>query len=117
VSRLLVPMFNRGALTASRSVPSAVLVALVDEDGRRDSDALADLLRRNGVPCEVAPSPQKFGKQIRYAERRGIPYVLFPGSDGAQPEVKDIRSGEQQPVDPRTWTPPAADLAPRIINE
>ena len=24
------------------------------------------------------PSPQKFGKQIRYAERRGIPYVWFP---------------------------------------
>ena len=112
VSRVLVPLFNRGLLLADRSVPSAVLVALVDEDSRAISDALADQLRANGVPCEVAATPQKFGKQIRYAERRGIPYVLFPGGDGA--EVKDIRSGEQTAVDPATWTPPASDLEPHI---
>ena len=49
----------------------------------------------------MAASAQKFGKQIRYAERRGIPYVWFPDSN----EVKDIRSGEQQPADPDAWTP------------
>jgi histidyl-tRNA synthetase len=116
VSRLLVPMFNRGEVTADRAVPSAVLVALVDEESRSDSDDLAARLRANGVPCEVAPSPQKFGRQIRYAERRGIPYVLFPGADGNPPEVKDIRSGDQQPVDPATWVPPASDLTPSIIT-
>jgi histidyl-tRNA synthetase len=114
VSRLLVPMFQRGDLAADRSVPSAVLVALVDEAGRERSDDLAGRLRARGVPCEVAPAPQKFGKQIRYAERRGIPYVLFPGTDGADPEVKDIRSGEQHAADPDAWCPPDADLRPRI---
>jgi histidyl-tRNA synthetase len=115
VSRLLVPLLNKGVLVADRSVPSAVLVALVDEESRPESDALAGLLRANGVPCEVAATAQKFGKQIRYAERRGIPYVLFPGADG--PQVKDIRSGDQVPVDPATWTPPAADLTPHILKE
>jgi histidyl-tRNA synthetase len=116
VSRSLIPLLTDGVLAGSRAVPSAVLVALVDEAGRPASDALADQLRANGVPCEVAASPQKFGKQIRYAERRGIPYVLFPGGDdpSAGVEVKDIRSGEQTAVDPATWTPPAADLAPHI---
>lgn len=114
VSRVLVPLLNKGELVADRAVPSAVLVALVDEDGRADSDALADQLRANGVPCEVAAAPQKFGKQIRYAERRGIPYVLFPGEDG--PQLKDIRSGEQVPVDPATWCPPAEDLRPRVVS-
>ena len=104
------------SLGADRSVPSAVLVALVDEDGRAASDALATQLRAHGVPCEVAPAAQKFGKQIRYAERRGIPYVLFPGADGSAPEVKDIRSGDQQPVDPATWAPPEPDLAPTITT-
>ncbi|RNL79206.1 histidine--tRNA ligase [Nocardioides marmorisolisilvae] len=112
VSRLLVPLLNRGELVADRSVPSVVLVALTDEAGRADSDTLATQLRSSGVPCEVAPSPQKFGKQIRYAERRGIPYVLFSTEDG--PQIKDIRSGEQVAVDPATWTPPPADLKPRI---
>lgn len=118
VSRVLVPLLNRGALVADRSVPSAVLVALVDEEGRADSDALADQLRANGVPCEVAAAPQKFGKQIRYAERRGIPYVLFPGdvAAGRAAEIKDIRSGEQVEVDPATWTPPSADLRPHVLS-
>ncbi len=32
ISRTLVPLFNRGELTGSRSAPSVVLVALVDEE-------------------------------------------------------------------------------------
>ena len=67
------------------------------------------------MPCEVAPTAAKFGKQIRYAERRGIPFVLFPGPDGTH-EAKDIRSGEQVPVDLATWTPPVEDLRPRIAT-
>ena len=98
-------------------MPSAVLVAVVDEESRPHSDALAEQLRANGVPCEVAPAAQKFGKQIRHAERRGIPYVLFPGTDGAAPEVKDIRSGDQTAVDPASWTPPVEDLPPRIVSK
>ncbi len=115
VSRLLVPLLNKGALIADRSVPSVVLVALADEESRAASDALATQLRANGVPCEVAAAPQKFGKQIRYAERRGIPYVLFSTEDG--PQMKDIRSGDQTPVDPAAWTAPAADLRPGILTK
>ena len=57
-------------------------------------------------PTEVAPTAAKFGKQIRYAERRGIPYVWFPGR--RRDTVKDIRSGEQVEADAATWEPPAA---------
>ncbi len=113
VSRLLVPLFNRGLLTASRSVPSAVLVALTDEESRPASDAIADALRARGIACEVVATAQKFGKQIRYAERRGIPFVWFPGAGGH--EVKDIRSGQQVSVDPTTWMPPEADLRPSVL--
>ena len=115
LSRLVVPLVADG-LTALRPVPSAVMVALVDEEHRPVSTALANALRANGVPCEVAASAQKFGKQIRYAERRGIPYVLFPGVGGAADQIKDIRTGEQVAVDPATWIPPAADLRPQVIN-
>ena len=41
-------------------------------------------LRARGIPCEVAPSAAKFGKQIRYADRRGIPFVWFPGGGGGR---------------------------------
>jgi histidyl-tRNA synthetase len=113
ISRTLVPLMSRGLLGADRKVPSAVLVALVDEDSRGASDAIATALRARGIPCEVAVSAQKFGKQIRYAERRGIPYVWFASADGGH-EVKDIRSGEQVAADPASWAPPAEDLRPRV---
>ena len=113
VSRVVVPLLARTGLTASRSVPSAVLVAVVDEDSRATSSAVAADLRRRDVPCEVAPDAAKFGKQIRYAERRGIPFVWFVQPDGTH-QVKDIRSGEQVDADPATWAPPEADLRPSI---
>ncbi len=114
VTRLLVPLMQREGLAADRQVPSAVLVALPDEEARPACDALAQRLRSRGVACEVAAAPQKFGKQIRYAERRGIPFVWFPGADGEPDTVKDIRSGDQVGADPGTWTPPEADLRPRV---
>ncbi|MDT4918554.1 MAG: histidyl-tRNA synthetase, partial [Pseudonocardiales bacterium] len=57
---------------------------------------------------------QKYGKQIRYAERRGIPFVWFPGEPH---EVKDIRSGDQVEADPASWTPPANDLRPQVFSQ
>jgi histidyl-tRNA synthetase len=65
----------------------------------------------------VAASAQKYGKQIRYAERRGIPFVWFPATGDGGHEVKDIRSGEQVAADPAGWTPPQADLRPQVIVE
>nr|MDT0656511.1 histidine--tRNA ligase [Micromonospora sp. DSM 115978] len=113
VTRLLGVLFGAGALTVSRDVPTCVLVALVDEDRRADSDRIAAALRGRGIPTEVAPSAAKFGKQIRYAQRRGIPYVWFPGSDGDD-SVKDIRSGEQVPAAAAQWSPAGEDLHPRV---
>ena len=113
VSRLLVPLFQRGLLTASRAVPSAVLVALPDEESRSWCDAVAQQLRTRGIAAEAAASPLRFGKQIRYAERRGIPFVWFGTESGH--EVKDIRSGEQVAADPAAWSPPEQDLRPQLI--
>jgi histidyl-tRNA synthetase len=114
LTRMIVPLLTRGRLDGSRSVPSAVLVAVPDEDRRPDCEDVADALRRRGVATEVAPTAAKYGRQIRYADRRGIPFVWFPAGGGAGHEVKDIRSGEQVPVDLATWCPPAGDMRPQV---
>ncbi|HEU4513926.1 MAG TPA: histidine--tRNA ligase [Nocardioidaceae bacterium] len=117
LSRMLVPLLAKGVLSSTRKVPSVVLVALADEASRPASDAIAERLRARGIPTEVAAAPQKFGKQIRYGERRGIPFVWFPGADGGRDQVKDIRSGDQADADPDTWNPPAEDLVPAIVTQ
>ena len=111
VSRILVPLVGRGELTASRPVPTCVLVALDDEAGRFAAMETATKLRARGIAAEVAPRADRFGKQIRFADRRGIPFVWF-----ASGEVKDIRSGEQVAADPDTWLPPQADLRPAVVR-
>ena len=117
VTRVLAPLIARGLLDGSRSVPSAVLVALPTEEDRPRAREVARALRGRGIATEVAASAAKFGKQIRHADRRGIPYVWFPGADGRPDSVKDIRSGDQVDADPSAWAPPPADLRPSIITK
>ncbi len=117
LTRLVHLLVTKRGLTASRSTPAAVLVAVVDEQTRSRSTAVAAALRARGIPCEVAPSAAKFGKQIRYADRRGIPFVWFPGAgDDGGDQVKDIRSGDQVGADATTWQCPEADLHPSVVT-
>jgi histidyl-tRNA synthetase len=112
VSRLVSKILADGEVTATRSVPTAVLVAVTDEERREESIDVAVVLRSRGIPVDVAPRADKFGKQIRYADRRGIPFVWFPETG----EVKDIRSGDQVAADPKIWAPPAEDWWPRVVD-
>jgi histidyl-tRNA synthetase len=95
-------------------VPTVVLVAVDREETRPEAVAVAEGLRARGISTEVAPRADKFGKQIRYADRRSIPFVWFGSGDGSQ--VKDLRSGDQVPADVGTWAPPAEDLRPSVVS-
>lgn len=110
VSRILGRLFSQNALTADRKCPTCVLVALAAEETRGDAEAIARALRARGISSEVHYEPGRSDRQIRYAERKGIPYVWF--ADGG--EVRDIRSGVQSAADPATWMPPEEDLVPQV---
>ena len=114
LSRLLAKIMP--TLSASRSTPSCVLVSLANETDRGQGMNVAAALRARGIPCEVAPAAAKFGRQIKFAERRGIPFVWFPASgDQGSDSVKDIRSGEQSMADASSWLPPSEDLRPHVV--
>ncbi|HET7477730.1 MAG TPA: histidine--tRNA ligase [Dermatophilaceae bacterium] len=116
VSRLMGWLLANG-VTASRSTPTCVLVALGEEADRAGAMRTAAALRARGIATEVAPAAAKFGRQIRFADRRGIPFVWFRGAtpDGGD-QVKDIRSGEQVDADALTWRPPDVDLRPSLVS-
>ena len=119
LTRVVARILSQGFAQASRKVPSAVFVALTNDEGWSAANDVADALRARGIACEVSANAAKFGKQIKYAEKRGIPFVWFISSDesGAPVhEVKDIRSGEQVAADPASWMPPAEDLHIQIVR-
>jgi histidyl-tRNA synthetase len=63
--------------------------------------ALLRQLRSAGVPAEIYPDAAKMKKQMEYANRRGIPFVVIIGSDELAAEeatVKNMLTGEQQKV-------------------
>ncbi|MFI2562654.1 histidine--tRNA ligase [Paenarthrobacter sp. NPDC018779] len=115
VTRLVSRILSQEFATASRSVPTAVLVALNHDDSWSAAQDVAAQLRSRGIATEVAAKAEKFGKQIKFADRRGIPFVWFTDEDGKH-QVKDIRSGEQVDADPATWTPSDEDLYVRVTT-
>jgi len=79
--------------------PSQVLVTLFDEELYDRTLALAGRLRRAGINVEQILEADRLGKQLRYADRMGIPYVAILGPDeiqAGQVVLKDMQTGEQQ---------------------
>jgi histidyl-tRNA synthetase len=72
--------------------------------GEEESKTAYDLLqqvRRRGTPAEIFHEAQKFDKQFKYAEKKGIPFIVIIGSSeivGKTAVVKDLRSGQQQKI-------------------
>lgn len=58
-----------------------VLVTNLDENLAADYRQIAMQLRNAGVNTEMYMEPAKFDKQIKYADKAGIPFVLVMGSD------------------------------------
>lgn len=104
VTRLVALILEAGLLQTERTSPAAVLVLVNNEEERGTSEGAARQLRSRGINAEVSPSSAKFGRQIRYADRKGIPYVCFVRGD--EYSIKNIVSGEQvDGVDLSTWQP------------
>ena len=56
-------------------------------------------LRSAGIPSELYPDAAKLKKQMEYANRKNIPYVILAGKDEMATgilTIKDMRSGDQQ---------------------
>ena len=56
-------------------------------------------LREAGVPSEIYPDSAKMGKQMNYANAKGIPYVILAGENERAQGVytlKNMQTGEQQ---------------------
>lgn len=59
------------------------------------------LLRKNGIRCELYHETAKFDKQFKYADKKNIPFVIIIGSKEVEEGtcvLKDLRSGQQQSV-------------------
>jgi histidyl-tRNA synthetase len=93
-TRLFSQLIEQGVIAAGQAV-AQVLVASLDATLAREYAAIAAELRAAGLNVEVyGDGGHKFGKQIKYAEKAGIPLIAICGSSehaNGRVQIKDMR--------------------------
>ncbi len=56
-----------------------VLVTVFDQNSIKTSSTIAEKLRAATVATELFPAVEKLDKQLKYADRKGIPFVVIQG--------------------------------------
>ena len=99
LTRLFDQLKNKDVFVMEDETPTAVLV-LPLTDNREASLKLADTLRENFIPTEVA-SFGNMKKSLTYANKLNIPYVVFIGEDEIKNgtyTIKDMVTGGQKEI-------------------
>ncbi len=79
-----------------------VLVTVFSPELLKNSLKIASILRENNINTDIFLGENaKLDKQLKYADKRGIPYVIIIGPEEAEKDtvkVKNMKSGEQQEI-------------------
>ena len=98
LTRLFYVLQEQGMLNeALNSAPADALILPMTGD-LGPAAALATQLRQAGVRTQLYTEQKKFKQKMTYADRIGVPYVLFLGDDEIAKgtvSVKDMATGEQ----------------------
>ena len=98
LTRLFYVLQEQGMLNeALNSAPTDALILPMTGD-LGPAAALATQLRQAGVRTQLYTEQKKFKQKMTYADRIGVPYVLFLGDDEIAQgtvSVKDMATGEQ----------------------
>lgn len=106
-SRLFARMLDKGKLPAGQKSPAHVMVILPSEERRAEAAKVAQDMRKRGLNVELYHAAKKIPDQLKYASRKGIPFVWFlPSEEKPFHEIKDMNAQTQDKADPQTWTPP-----------
>ena len=98
-TRLFYVLEEQGLLNPNQpTAPADVLVIPMSEDFVKAVE-VATALRDAGIRTQLYTEKKKFKAKIGYADKLGIPYVVFLGEDEIANNVitlKDMASGQQQ---------------------
>lgn len=78
-----------------------VLLCHFDKKGQLFNFKIADMLRKNGIASEVYADLKKINKQLEYAEKKGIEYVIISGDEEINSQtltIKNLNSRVQQNI-------------------
>ena len=105
-SRIFSKLVKEGHIDIGPKCPTDIMVACLSGSSRTELGNTARKLRDRGYKVEMYHEAKSLKAQMKYASRKGIPFVWFPANaEQPQHEVKDMETGEQSVADIETWVP------------
>lgn len=111
IERICMIVKERKMIELGRST-AQVLVTLFGEETLKNSLQVAGELRNCGISTLLYPEITSLGKQFKYADRKGIPFVVVVGPDEVKAGkvlLKNMRDGKQELMNRK-------DIASRFTN-
>ena len=102
LTRLFYVLGEQGLLNPALPTAPADVLILPMTDDLSPAIALATQLRLGGIRTQLHCEEKKFKQKISYADKLGIPYVIFLGEDeirAGEVACKDMATGEQTKLD------------------
>ena len=103
LTRLFYVLGEQGMLNPDLPTAPADVLILPMTDDLSAAIGFATQLRENGIRAQIHGENKKFKQKISYADKLGIPYVIFLGEDEINAGVvacKDMATGEQTKLEP-----------------
>jgi histidyl-tRNA synthetase len=101
IDRLYDAMDELKLFSEASAQSTKVLICWFDETSRNFSLRVVQQLRSNGIAAEIYPDAVKIQKQLDYANKKNMPFVVLIGSDevaSASVTLKNMQTGQQQKV-------------------
>ncbi|MBS1559902.1 MAG: histidine--tRNA ligase [Bacteroidetes bacterium] len=98
IDRLYDALEELKAFPPDTTATSALLVTYLDDESFHYGLKLVQNLRHQKIASEIYPDPIKIKKQIEYADKKKIPWVVVIGSDEVKTgmlTLKNMKTGEQ----------------------
>jgi len=98
IDRLIAGLESLGRLGTDLSY-ARIAVACVSGTAGGACQALADKLRKAGVPCEVFTDEAKLSQQFQLAEKKGLRWLIIPDAEaplGAPLTLRDLSTRENR---------------------
>jgi len=101
LDRIYLVMEELGLFAENKMPKIEYLFANYGDEEATEAMKVIQKLRSKGVSAELYPENAKLKKQFTYAEKKGIPEIVFYGGDeikNQQVTVKNLDSGEQKTI-------------------
>jgi histidyl-tRNA synthetase len=94
----LLEMLTSRGLTPAYKNPAIIAICVVDRESILYANSLARKLRKAGLGAIIDHPGRKISDQIKYANKKNIPYVICVGEDEVKSgtlKIKDLSSGTE----------------------